>query len=393
MRPALRLALAVATLLVLAPGRVTAQVPEFCYTYNDEDGDRYVYGRTGLVCPRDDCNDGDPNIHPGATEVCGDGVDQDCDGSDLPCPGADDDRDGFLALSAGGQDCDDHDATVHPGATEVCGDGKDNDCANGDQACATDVDHDGHGTTTDCNDNDPSVHPHALEVCGDGIDQDCAGGDPACVADADGDGALSPAMGGADCDDFDRATHPGATEVCGDGRDQDCDGSDLACVASDPDGDDDGHPSPKAGGDDCDDRAPEVHPGATEVCGDGVDQDCNGLDQSCTAQSGDADGDGHLSPEAGGDDCDDGDAATYPGAPELCGDGRDQDCDGGDAMPGSSAACQEQPTTNAAFEAIRDHSAVRHTEEASSSCQAVGTGAGGWSLLLLALLRRRARRP
>jgi len=40
----------------------------------------------------------------------------------------------------------------------------------------------------------------------------------------------------------------------------------------------------------------------------------------------DADGDGRPFCM----DCDDHDAATYPGAPEICGDGRDQDCDGSD---------------------------------------------------------------
>jgi hypothetical protein len=41
----------------------------------------------------------------------------------------------------------------------------------------------------------------------------------------------------------------------------------------------------------------------------------------------DADGDGH--PFCA--DCDDHDAATYPGAPEICGDGTDQSCDGSDS--------------------------------------------------------------
>ena len=56
----------------------------------------------------------------------------------------DEDGDGYAATRCGGTDCGDHDANVHPGATEVCADGIDNDC-NGftdaaDPACATDDD-------------------------------------------------------------------------------------------------------------------------------------------------------------------------------------------------------------------------------------------------------------
>lgn len=47
----------------------------------DDDGDGYS---------SDDCAPSDPAIHPGATEVCDDGVDQDCDDMDAVCDGTED---------------------------------------------------------------------------------------------------------------------------------------------------------------------------------------------------------------------------------------------------------------------------------------------------------------
>ena len=44
----------------------------------DNDGDGYTENQG-------DCDDNDASIYPGAPEICGDGIDQDCNGSDLNC--------------------------------------------------------------------------------------------------------------------------------------------------------------------------------------------------------------------------------------------------------------------------------------------------------------------
>ena len=108
------------------------------------------------------------------------------------------------------------------------------------------------------------------------------------------------------------------------------------CVPSSLDLDGDGTPAAL----DCDESAPDIHPGAAERC-DGVDDDCDGtLDEGAreTAWYPDSDGDGHGSgtPVVGceapegyvsiDDDCADEDPDAFPGAPELC-NTRDDDCD------------------------------------------------------------------
>ena len=72
---------------------------------------------------------------------------------------------------------------------------------------------------------------------------------------------------------------------------------------------------------DCDDSSPVINPNATDISGDSIDQNCDGLDGV------DADGDGYASSASGGMDCDDGDAATNPLTTEVC-DGLDNNCDG-----------------------------------------------------------------
>ncbi|MDP2312545.1 MAG: MopE-related protein [Pseudomonadota bacterium] len=128
--------------------------------------------------------------------------------------------------------------------------------------------------------------------------------------------------------------------------------SDTDTLPVDADGDGSAEP------DDCDDDNAGIHPDAAEVC-DAVDQDCDGevdegaMDTFWADADGDGFGDSAVAttgcelPEAavapGAADCDDADAAAFPGALEACGDGVDQDCDGADV------GCVERSLADAGF--------------------------------------------
>ncbi len=203
----------------------------------DCDGDDGACDRDRDGSPAgEDCDDADPGRAPGRPEICGDGVDQDCDNLDPQCIPDDVDGDGApcpegSAVEPGrcagpGEDCDDLNAGAYPGATERCGDGVDQDCDGVDPPCPRgDADGDGRidgrAGGVDCDDADPGVYPGAPEQCGDGIDQDCDGADLACAGVRDGDGDGWPAD--VDCDDGRADVHPRAEELC-DGADGDCDG-------------------------------------------------------------------------------------------------------------------------------------------------------------------------
>jgi len=134
------------------------------YDFQDADGD----GQLAEACGGADCDDESATTLSGGDELCGDGVDNDCNGE---IDNADLDRDNDLDIECGGTDCDDVDAQVHPDLPEFC-DGVDRDCD------GTDVgDRDGDATNclVDCNDGLPNVSTVTDEAC-DGLDNDCDGG-------------------------------------------------------------------------------------------------------------------------------------------------------------------------------------------------------------------------
>ncbi|MFH1432700.1 MAG: putative metal-binding motif-containing protein [archaeon] len=199
----------------------------------DADGDGYTLDATCNIdtactsCKCDDCDDITFEINPGVEEVCGTGLDMNCneliDCQDLDCcsnsfcpEGApnwyfDNDQDGYTICEG---DCDDITFEINPGVEEVCGSGLDMNC-NGlydcyDSDCCTDntrclnedpdwwfdADHDGYKTCqNDCNDNNAAINPSATETCDDIVDNDC-------------DGTT-------DCSDTDCATDPAcSTQTC-----------------------------------------------------------------------------------------------------------------------------------------------------------------------------------
>ncbi len=280
----------------------------------DETDDVDVDGSVACM----DCDDADPLRSPDFEEAC-DGLDNDCDGS-VPADEVDGDADFYLPCTdfvdngvglSGGDDCEDGDPALNPGATEVC-DADDENC-DGVTDEGFDVDEDGVTTCgpdgidatidDDCNDSDPTVNPSADEIC-DLIDNDCDSdiddndvnylGD-----DLDGDGYGSDLCGGFDCDDNDPTLHPrdddgdGFTPCTGDCDETDpyvhatageaCDGVDTDCDGGideadpegvEPDWDGDGYDTDGCGigGVDCDDRDKHVFP--EDLYTSGVEPQC-----------------------------------------------------------------------------------------------------------------------
>jgi hypothetical protein len=228
------------------------------------------------------------------------------------------------------EDCDDTNSDINPGVDEVC-DGLDNDCDaliddddsgvvyTPDDFWYVDADSDDYGNpnisleacdqpngfvedNTDCDDVNALNNPMGTEVC-DGVDNNCDtlvdDADPAVVfdsddvwyadTDADGFGDVNSTIDSCDqplgyvdnmddCDDTDGATSP-LTEWY---ADVDLDGfgdvNDVLASCTQPSGyilDDQ----------DCDDADAQSNPIMAEICGDGVDNNCDGDTTAATCDA------------------------------------------------------------------------------------------------------------
>jgi hypothetical protein len=205
------------------------------------------------------------------------------------------------------------------------------DLANDSLSCSAPIGY--VANSTDCNDTDASVNPTTVwyqdldndQLGNSAVSQvaclqpagyvlangDCDDNNAAIVApiiyytDADNDGFGDDATAtpfcqapvnmvaiGGDCDDTNNAIYPGAPEIC-DGLDNNCNGQeDEGLTFSNYyfDGDDDGYGignptvscTPLIGyatlTGDCDDSNDTVYPGATDTEGNGIDENCDGVD-------------------------------------------------------------------------------------------------------------------
>ena len=303
-----------------------------------------------------DCDDSDAGVNPDAMEVCGDRIDNDCDGeeseddenTDPDSLGQwylDRDGDGFggdaevltgcerpeyegdatdsgdsedAAWASNPGDCDDADPLTYPGA------GWREDDPEVAAACVTDADQDGFGDAqavdpvtpgTDCNDAASWIYLSSrldLEIC-DGADSNCNGGPNDNEEDKDADGYVgcdldidlddwlgsAPILGGGDCDDTDATKSPAASELCN-GVDDDCDG-----IADESD--------------------------AIDQTTWFIDQDSDGYGDSATSVEECDQPSGYVDDYT---DCDDNDPNVNPSEYELCSTvGVDDDCDGTEDEP------------------------------------------------------------
>lgn len=321
--------------------------------YPDADGDGYgdpsdfiqaCSQPVGYVSDFTDCNDSNADINPGSVEICNEADDNCNEAIDENLPLTtyyqDTDGDGFGNASVSAEscsqpsgyvlndlDCDDGSDTINPDAIEQCNE-IDDDCNLliddnvADQEYFADLDDDGYGDSSlgffclapansslisgDCNDSNSEVNPSAQEEC-NLLDDDC-------------DEEIDEQLGNVYYQDND---------------DDGYGNPDMTIVACDqPAG------YTQAAGD-CNDGNDQIYPNAQEICNN-IDDNCdNNIDEFLgNLYYADNDGDGYGDPEdaqlscaeipgyvSNGEDCNDNNANTNPGASEIC-NSIDDDCDG-----------------------------------------------------------------
>jgi hypothetical protein len=218
-----------------------------------------------------------------------------------------------------------------------------------------------------------------------------------------------------------------AEENIADGIDQNCDGEELCYVDEDNDGfrentgeetvdssdldcNDSGEGAESEPATDCDDEVSSSYPGATEIVGDEVDQDCDGT-EICYA---DMDGDGYRTFEtiqSADSDCDDAGEADVdvdivdcndqipsinPGESEVIDDGIDNDCDGisemSDSEPSSETNEPSEPTSEPTSQPSTETVDGEDVEGDKSGCSTLQLTDVSWIFLVpMAMLMRRRK--
>ncbi len=357
--------------------------------YADIDNDTYTVTEATRFCdivagyevaPEGDCNDNNPAIYPGAVENCANlGTDNDCDGVNDAAEAVnsvsyytDADNDSYGAglgtascspiagSVTNNTDCNDNNAAINPGATEIC------DAANVDENCNNLADNADSGAADASKsnfyadtDNDTYTVAAPTRFC------DIVSGYLAAVS--------APV----DCNDNNAAINPGATEVCDAANvDENCNGfadnadsgaADAGKTNFYADIDNDtytlaipdrycdivvGYRVVVSASIDCNDNNAAINPNATEICdASNVDENCNNLADNADSGAADAgktnfyadiDNDtytlatatrfcdivvGYRVAVSSPIDCNDNNAAIYPGAPEQC-NNIDDNCNG-----------------------------------------------------------------